>query len=112
MLVGVVAAASEQANAADSASRQAIGERIGEFRGSGPASSAESGRGGGSVQRASEWGRERGLRGRIADAAQCVQHDGDAGAEGDGRGTEEQRCVPAGVRREGVFEESGEERGE
>lgn len=45
------------------------------------------------------------MKGRVAAAEKRVCDDGDAGAEGDGRRAEEQRCVLAGVRGEGVFEE-------
>ena len=44
-VVGVVAAAAAEADAADSAARKAAGERVGELRGFGFAASAESGRG-------------------------------------------------------------------
>ena len=50
--VGLFAAAAAQAHAADSAARAAAGERVGELRGAGSAAPAQSGRGGGSVQRA------------------------------------------------------------
>ena len=55
------------------------------------------------------------MKRRVADAEERVHDDGDAGAEGDGRRAEEQRCVFAGVRGEGVREEGRErerERGE
>lgn len=48
------------------------------------------------------------MKRRVADAEKRVHDDGDAGAEGDGRRTEEQRCVFAGVRGEGVREEGRE----
>lgn len=54
------------------------------------------------------------MKGRVAAAEKRVCDDGDAGAEGDGWGAEEQRCVLAGVRGEGVCEEGrrGEREGE
>ena len=50
------------------------------------------------------------MKRRVADAEERVHDDGDAGAEGDGRRAEEQRCVFAGVRGEGVREEGRRER--
>lgn len=44
-VVGVVAAAAAEADAADSAARKTAGERVGELRGTGPAASEESRRG-------------------------------------------------------------------